>query len=230
MMIFEYMEYGDLNNFLRSNGPHKVILESNSIKKYNKSILINDLITMSIQISSGLEYLASHHFVHRDLATRNCLVGDNLVIKIGDFGMSKDIYSNDYYRVNINCWLDSLIVDLSDQVGRQTMLPVRWMSPESIIYRKFTIESDVWSFGVLLWEILTFGKQPWYEYSNNEVIKQISDGHKLCQPDDCPNELYSIMLNCWEDDPQHRLRIHEVTVRLEAVQRELGCQYLDIKE
>ncbi|KZS05363.1 Uncharacterized protein APZ42_031468 [Daphnia magna] len=109
-----------------------------------------------------VSFVDVQHYVHRDLATRNCLVGRNLVVKIGDFGMSRDIYSCDYYRA-----------------GGHTLLPVRWMPPESITYRKFTSESDVWSFGVVLWEIFLFGKQPCYGNSYQEVIRQPSPTKSL---------------------------------------------------
>uniref|UniRef100_A0A3B4VJG8 receptor protein-tyrosine kinase n=1 Tax=Seriola dumerili TaxID=41447 RepID=A0A3B4VJG8_SERDU len=136
----------------------------------------SQMLHIAQQIASGMVYLASQHFVHRDLATRNCLVGENLLVKIGDFGMSRDVYSTDYYRVG---------------VGGHTMLPIRWMPPESIMYRKFTTESDVWSLGVVLWEIFTYGKQPWYQ-----------SFFSLCLflPLTCPKEVYDLMLGCWQRD------------------------------
>lgn len=108
MMIFEYMEYGDLNNFLRTHGPDATVMNStkdNSNTSTNTARSIGplqsfDLLKISIQIAAGMEYLATQHFVHRDLATRNCLVGCTLIVKIGDFGMSRDVYSTDYYRVS----------------------------------------------------------------------------------------------------------------------------------
>ncbi|XP_067144566.1 NT-3 growth factor receptor-like isoform X2 [Centruroides vittatus] len=199
MLVFEYMEHGDLNNFLRDRGPDLIISKTEP-KKY-ETLSLSGLLKISAQIAAGMEYLASQHFVHRDLATRNCLVGENLVVKIGDFGMSRDVYSTDYYRV-----------------GRHTMLPVRWMPPESILYRKFTVESDIWSYGVVLWEIFTFGKQPWYELSNHEVIQQVTNGKLLSKPSRCPEEVYTIMLSCWHQNPQERIpmsvvnkQIHQIT-------------------
>lgn len=132
-MLFEYMAQGDLHEYLISHAPSE---------NCKGSLSQTQFLHISLQICDGMEYLASHHYVHRDLAARNCLVGDNLTVKISDFGLSRDIYSSDYYRVQ-----------------SKSLLPVRWMPSESILYGKFTTESDVWSFGVVLWEIYSFGLQ-----------------------------------------------------------------------
>uniref|UniRef100_F7D2D8 Tyrosine-protein kinase receptor n=1 Tax=Monodelphis domestica TaxID=13616 RepID=F7D2D8_MONDO len=199
LMVFEYMKHGDLNRFLRSHGPDAKIL-ANGVGTAPGPLGLGQLLAVAGQVAAGMVYLASLHFVHRDLATRNCLVGQGLVVKIGDFGMSRDIYSTDYYRV-----------------GGRTMLPIRWMPPESILYRKFTTESDVWSFGVLLWEIFTYGKQPWYQLSNTEAIECITQGRELERPRACPPEVYAIMRGCWQREPQQRHSIKDIHARLQAL-------------
>ncbi|XP_019722724.1 BDNF/NT-3 growth factors receptor isoform X3 [Hippocampus comes] len=194
IMVFEYMKHGDLNKFLRAHGPDAVLMAEGQTTR-PVELTQSQMLHIAQQIASGMVYLASQHFVHRDLATRNCLVGENLLVKIGDFGMSRDVYSTDYYRVG---------------VGGHTMLPIRWMPPESIMYRKFTTESDVWSLGVVLWEIFTYGKQPWYQLSNNEVIECITQGRVLQRPRTCPKEVYNLMLGCWQREPHMRLNIKEI--------------------
>uniref|UniRef100_A0A8C4YI72 Tyrosine-protein kinase receptor n=1 Tax=Gopherus evgoodei TaxID=1825980 RepID=A0A8C4YI72_9SAUR len=207
IMVFEYMKHGDLNKFLRAHGPDAVLMaEGNLLAELTQSQMLH----IAQQIASGMVYLASQHFVHRDLATRNCLVGENLLVKIGDFGMSRDVYSTDYYRV-----------------GGHTMLPIRWMPPESIMYRKFTTESDVWSLGVVLWEIFTYGKQPWYQLSNNEVIECITQGRVLQRPRTCPKEVYDLMLGCWQREPHMRLNIKEIHSLLQNLAK-ASPVYLDI--
>uniref|UniRef100_A0A8D2JAI5 Tyrosine-protein kinase receptor n=1 Tax=Varanus komodoensis TaxID=61221 RepID=A0A8D2JAI5_VARKO len=207
IMVFEYMKHGDLNKFLRAHGPDAVLMaEGNRLTELTQSQMLH----IAQQIAAGMVYLASQHFVHRDLATRNCLVGENLLVKIGDFGMSRDVYSTDYYRV-----------------GGHTMLPIRWMPPESIMYRKFTTESDVWSLGVVLWEIFTYGKQPWYQLSNNEVIECITQGRVLQRPRTCPKEVYDLMLGCWQREPHMRLNIKEIHSLLQNLAK-ASPVYLDI--
>ncbi|MBN3283866.1 NTRK3 factor, partial [Polyodon spathula] len=210
IMVFEYMKHGDLNKFLRAHGPDAMILVDGQAHQAQGQLGLSQMLHVATQISSGMVYLASQHFVHRDLATRNCLVGNNLLVKIGDFGMSRDIYSTDYYRV-----------------GGHTMLPIRWMPPESIMYRKFTTESDVWSFGVILWEIFTYGKQPWFQLANNEVIECITQGRVLERPRVCPKEVYDLMLGCWQREPQQRLNIKDIQKILYALGKATPV-YLDI--
>ncbi|XP_023686243.1 high affinity nerve growth factor receptor-like isoform X1 [Paramormyrops kingsleyae] len=208
-MVFEYMRHGDLNRFLRAHGPDAHILEEGKMPPQGE-LSLPQMLWIAAQIASGMVYLASLHFVHRDLATRNCLVGEGLVVKIGDFGMSRDIYSTDYYRV-----------------GGRTMLPIRWMPPESIMYRKFTTESDIWSFGVVLWEIFTYGKQPWYQLSNSEAIECITQGRELERPRTCPKEVHLLMQGCWQREPQQRLDIKTLHSRLLALVKSPPI-YLDI--
>nr|CAD7457492.1 unnamed protein product [Timema tahoe] len=194
-MLFEYMTQGDLHEFLMTHSPRSAC-DDPSIQVLEQP----EFLHIALQIAAGMEYLSGHHYVHRDLAARNCLVGDNLTVKISDFGLSRDIYSSDYYRVQ-----------------SKSLLPVRWMPPESILYGKFTTESDVWSYGVVLWEIYSYGLQPYYGYSNQEVIDMIRGRQLLPCPEDCPSPVYSLMIECWAQVPNRRPHFPEISLRLRAL-------------
>uniref|UniRef100_A0AAQ5X3Z3 Discoidin domain-containing receptor 2 n=1 Tax=Amphiprion ocellaris TaxID=80972 RepID=A0AAQ5X3Z3_AMPOC len=204
-MITEYMENGDLNQFLSRHEPEgQLALLSNA-----PTVSFNNLCYMATQIASGMKYLSSLNFVHRDLATRNCLVGKNYTIKIADFGMSRNLYSGDYYRIQ----------------GR-AVLPIRWMSWESILLGKFTTASDVWAFGVTLWEILNFCKeQPYSQLTDEQVIENTGEFFRdqkrqiyLPQPVLCPDSLYKIMLSCWRRNTKERPSFQEIHKALLEIQ------------
>uniref|UniRef100_A0A3Q3LXR6 Discoidin domain-containing receptor 2 n=1 Tax=Labrus bergylta TaxID=56723 RepID=A0A3Q3LXR6_9LABR len=186
-MVTEYMENGDLNMFLSQREIESTLTHANNIP----SVSLSDLLHMSVQISSGMKYLASLNFVHRDLATRNCLLDRRLTIKIADFGMSRNLYSSDYYRIQ----------------GR-AVLPIRWMAWESILLGKFTTASDVWAFGVTLWEIFTLCKeQPYSLLSDEQVIENTGEFFRnqgrqifLYGPPLCPPSLFELMMRCWSRD------------------------------
>lgn len=192
-MLFEFMVRGDLHEFLMSRSPRSDISNSQVQPPLSQA----DFSYIALQVAAGMAYLCSHHYVHRDLAARNCLVGDGLTVKISDFGLSRDVYASDYYRIQ-----------------SKSLLPVRWMPPESILYGKFTTESDVWSYGVVLWEVYSYGLQPYYGYSNQEVIEMIRSRQMLPCPEDCPPRMYSLMMECWHEVPVRRPQFPEIHARL----------------
>ena len=197
-IVMEYMENGDLNQYLRKCE----IAPPGSVPGRNQ-LPPSTLLYMSLQIANGMKYLASFHFIHRDLATRNCLVGKNNEVKIADFGMSRSLYSSYYYRIR----------------GR-AMLPIRWMANECF-YGKFSEKTDVWAFGVTMWEIFTFAKkQPYETMTDQEVIDDAirgPDRQLLMIPEHCPSEVFDVMVGCWVDDPDKRVNFEDVHSSLAAI-------------
>ena len=200
-MIFEYMELGALKELLQKSNPRNPdFYQMNSIKAIIKP---SQFLSICIQLARGLDYLSKKRFVHRDIATRNCLVDSQFVCKIADFGLSRDVYESDYYGLG----------------GKSALLPVRWMPPESLLYGRFTVKSDVWSYGVLMWEVFTFATQPYFGATNQEVIDNIRGLVLLECPSLCTQEMYDIMLECWQKMPIKRPQIGEVLQSLERLQQ-----------
>lgn len=154
-MLFECPMGGNLHEFLMKNSRNS--LAGSEKSRSCCSMDVGEFLCISTQVASGMEYLSSQHYVHRDLAARNCLMSENVNVKISNFGLARDTYACDYFHSSVN-----------------GLLPIRWMPAEAILYGKFSTESDVWSFGVLLWEMLSHGRQPYYGYSNQEVIDMVS--------------------------------------------------------
>uniref|UniRef100_A0A6I8PDT4 Tyrosine-protein kinase receptor n=1 Tax=Ornithorhynchus anatinus TaxID=9258 RepID=A0A6I8PDT4_ORNAN len=181
LVIMELMTRGDLKSYLRSLRP-----EAEDNPGLPRPTL-GDMIQMAGEIADGMAYLSANKFVHRDLAARNCMVSQDFTVKIGDFGMTRDIYETDYYRR-----------------GGKGLLPVRWMAPESLKDGIFSTQSDVWSFGVVLWEIVTLAEQPYQGLSNEQVLRFVMDSGVLGEPDHCPPQLQELMHRCWLQNPRLR--------------------------
>jgi len=154
LVVMELMVNGDLKTYLRSHRPD--VCENFS----RQPPTLSRILQMAIEIADGMSYLSAKKFVHRDLAARNCMVAEDLTVKIGDFGMTRDIYETDYYRK-----------------GSKGLLPVRWMAPESLKDGVFTTYSDVWSYGVVLWEMVTLASQPYQGLANDQVNIDLAIGH-----------------------------------------------------
>jgi serine/threonine protein kinase len=135
-----------------------------------------------------MDYLSAQRFVHRDLAARNCLLDSNSCAKIADFGLSRDIYESNYYQIR----------------NKVCKLPIKWMSPESLENQIFSIKSDVWSYGVLVWELLTRGINPYPYIKNKFIFYHLKDGYRLPKPEYCPKSLYAVLLECWSLNPKAR--------------------------
>uniref|UniRef100_A0A8C4ESM8 non-specific protein-tyrosine kinase n=1 Tax=Dicentrarchus labrax TaxID=13489 RepID=A0A8C4ESM8_DICLA len=183
-IVMELYQYGELGNYLTQN--------------QNKLTNIT-LVLFSLQICKALVYLEGVNVVHRDIAVRNILVASPDCVKLGDFGLSRYIEDEEYYKASV------------------TRLPIKWMAPESINFRRFTTASDVWMFAVCMWEIMSVGQQPFFWLENRDVINQLEQGIRLPKPDNCPPALYSLMTRCWSYDPRERPNFTELVVKISDV-------------
>ncbi|KAG8041599.1 hypothetical protein G9C98_002892 [Cotesia typhae] len=217
-VVMEYLEHGDLCQFLKT---HITVEDAHSMPHGVKTLSFNCLIYMAAQIASGMRYLENLNFVHRDLATRNCLVGKAYLIKISDFGTDNELYAGDYY-----------------QVSDGALLPVRWMAWECVFLRKYTTKSDVWAFAVTLWEILNLGRHvPYEDLTDEEVVENLEQLHTeddncnsgrnendpkvrvlfeyLPKPKTSSKDIYDLMLECWRRDENSRPTFREISLFLQ---------------
>ncbi|XP_075000861.1 protein-tyrosine kinase 2-beta isoform X3 [Calonectris borealis] len=183
-IIMELYPYGELGQYLEQN---------------KHCLAVPTLILYALQISKALAYLEAINCVHRDIAVRNVLVASPECVKLGDFGLSRYIEDEEYYKASV------------------TRLPIKWMSPESINFRRFTTASDVWMFAVCMWEILSYGKQPFFWLENKDVIGVLERGDRLPKPDLCPPILYTLMTRCWDYDPSERPKFKDLVCSLSDI-------------
>ncbi|KAL9976606.1 hypothetical protein ACROYT_G013927 [Oculina patagonica] len=183
---------------------------SNGITQQEEDFSVKDLLSFAWQIARGMNFLSSNGFVHRDLAARNILLAKDKVVKISDFGLMRQTHDSVY------------------QVKKGKKLPVKWMAPEALYNSEYTTKSDVWSFGILLWELSTMGGNPYPGINNKELYNLLKTGYRMERPDTCSDKLYQLMLNCWKEEPSERPTFESATRSLEQMLQE-DTPYLDLE-
>ncbi|XP_061089605.1 ephrin type-A receptor 3-like isoform X2 [Conger conger] len=173
------------------------------LRRHDAQFTVIQLVGMLRGIASGMKYLSDMGYVHRDLAARNILVNSNLVCKVSDFGLSRVLEDDPE----------------AAYTTRGGKIPIRWTAPEAIAYRKFTSASDAWSYGIVVWEVMSYGERPYWEMSNQDVIKAVDEGYRLPPPMDCPAALYQLMLDCWQKDRNNRPKFDQIVSLLDKLIR-----------
>ncbi|XP_056437835.1 ephrin type-A receptor 7 [Gadus chalcogrammus] len=173
------------------------------LRKHDGQFTVIQLVGMLRGVAAGMRYLSDMGYVHRDLAARNVLVNSNLVCKVSDFGLSR------------------VMEDDPEAVYTTTggKIPIRWTASEAIQYRKFTSASDVWSYGIVMWEVMSYGERPYWDMSNQDVIKAIEEGYRLPAPMDCPPGLHQLMLDCWQKERAERPKFEQIVGLLDKMIR-----------
>uniref|UniRef100_A0A7N6BEG3 Protein tyrosine kinase 7 (inactive) n=1 Tax=Anabas testudineus TaxID=64144 RepID=A0A7N6BEG3_ANATE len=172
-MILEYYDLGDLKQFLR-------ISKNKDDKVKSQPISTKTKVSICAQVAHGMEHLSNHRFVHKDLAARNCLINSQRRVKVSSLSLSKDVYNSEYYHY------------------RQAWIPLRWLPAESVFEDDFSTKSDVWAFGMLMWEVFSYGEMPYTKLNDDEVLEGLQTGKlKLPIPEGCPSRIYKLMVRCW---------------------------------
>ncbi|XP_069181416.1 LOW QUALITY PROTEIN: uncharacterized protein [Procambarus clarkii] len=210
-VIMEYVMFGKLLTFLRD---HRTRHNYYNFSSDTEALTSRDLTRFACQVATGCDYLQSRGIIHRDLASRNILVDHNKVCKIADFGLARNV--------------KDLGTDIYEQKSRGA-LPIRWMAPESLYMSIFTHKSDVWSFGILCWEIVTLGSTPYPGMTAREVMRSVREGYRLDRPDHCHPELYRIVTKCWHQDLNKRPSFSEITVDLAQLLEHGQTGYIDLE-
>ncbi|XP_037314565.1 ephrin type-B receptor 3 [Pungitius pungitius] len=190
LIITEFMENGALDSFLRLN---------------DGRFTMTQLVGMLRGIAAGMKYLSDMNYVHRDLAARNILVNSNLVCKVSDFGLSR--------------FLDDTSADPTYTSSLGGKIPIRWTAPEAIAFRKFTSSSDVWSYGIAMWEVVSYGERPYWDMSNQDVMTAVEQDYRLPPPMDCPMVLHQLMLECWMKERNLRPKFSRIVSTLDKLLR-----------